>query len=415
MNLKISEINVIVINDFSNINGGAAKIAIETAIGLSKFECVKVYFFCATGSIDPELLNSGIEDIYHLEQNEAIKNPNKYHGILNGIFNIKSYQKISNILDNFNPNNTIIHVHGWTKSLSFSPIYACLKKKFHLIITLHDFFIACPNGGFYNYHKAEICTKIPLSLDCLTTNCDSRNYKIKLYRFTRTFLQNFIFNIYRKQINLISLSKLSYNILEPYIEKFNNISFIENPIDLERNGKADAIKNTNCIFIGRLSGEKGVEYFCEALKSLNLHNGIVVGEGDKLNELKIKYPMVKFLGWKTKEEIYTLLIKSRFLVFPSVWYETYGLVVQEAASYGIPSIVSDCSAAKELVTNNFDGLHFQAKNITQLSKCIDLLMTDNNLLHKLSLNAYSRFWNKNRSRSDYSTKVLSFYNMILNS
>ncbi len=46
-------------------------------------------------------------------------------------------------------------------------------------------------------------------------------------------------------------------------------------------------------------------------------------------------------GWLSAEDVQRELEHARCLVFPSLWYETYGLVVNEAAARGIPAIVSD--------------------------------------------------------------------------
>ena len=37
-----------------------------------------------------------------------------------------------------------------------------LQVKF--VVTAHDYFLACPNGGFYNYSEGRHCNLKPLSL-----------------------------------------------------------------------------------------------------------------------------------------------------------------------------------------------------------------------------------------------------------
>ncbi|MEB3518022.1 glycosyltransferase [Bifidobacterium breve] len=54
---------------------------------------------------------------------------------------------------------------------------------------------------------------------------------------------------------------------------------------------------------------------------------------------------------------------------PSLTYESFGFVVPEALSCGIPAIVSDCVGAKELIRNGF-GWIFRAGDIQQMAYLI---------------------------------------------
>ena len=76
---------VVIVNDFNYIQGGASKVAIETARILKETD-IKVYFFSAVNK-DEDII-SGVEYIT-LNQNEALKEKNKLKGALNGIYNIK--------------------------------------------------------------------------------------------------------------------------------------------------------------------------------------------------------------------------------------------------------------------------------------------------------------------------------------
>ncbi len=59
------------------------------------------------------------------------------------------------------------------------------------VYTIHEYFLFCPNGGFYNYQTQKACPLTPMSAQCLTTNCDSRSYPQKLWRVARqAIMQN---------------------------------------------------------------------------------------------------------------------------------------------------------------------------------------------------------------------------------
>ena len=108
--------NVIIVNDFNYIQGGASKVAIDTA-RLLKNSGLNVYFFSAVNKKEDEI--EGINYI-STNQQEALKEKNKIKGIINGVYNFKAKKDFKKLLENFNREDTVIHIHGWTKALSSS-------------------------------------------------------------------------------------------------------------------------------------------------------------------------------------------------------------------------------------------------------------------------------------------------------
>ena len=69
-------------NDFDYIQGGASKVAIETA-NLLYEKKVNTYFFSAVHSNESKIKSN----VINLNQKEMIKDPNKIRGIFNNLFN----------------------------------------------------------------------------------------------------------------------------------------------------------------------------------------------------------------------------------------------------------------------------------------------------------------------------------------
>lgn len=339
--------NVVIINDFNYIQGGASKVAIDTA-KLLKEEVENVYFFSAVNKEEDKI--KGVEYI-STNQKEALKEKNIFKGIINGIYNFKAKKELKKLLLNLDRENTVIHVHGWTKALSSSVFDIAFKMKFKVVLTLHDYFTACPNGGYFDYKENRICKRKPLSWECIKCNCDSRNYIFKLYRIIRQFVQNKIVKLPYKLKNAIGISDLSINILSSTLNPNINIYKIYNPIEITCNDEIDASKNYYYLFVGRVCKEKGVNLFCRAITDLNLQ-GIVVGDGSEKNILEKEYPNIKFTGWKNENEVSEYMKKARCLIFPSLWYEGAPLTPLEALSRGIPCLISGCCSGREYVGKN---------------------------------------------------------------
>ncbi len=395
--------NIVIVNDFDYIQGGASKVSIDTANLLAEHtENINIYFFSGKTNKSSTTLNSRIIKVT-VNQNEALKDRNRIRGIVNGIYNIKAKIKFKKLLKKLKSEETIIHIHGWTKCLSSSVIDIAFKMKFKVVLTLHDYFIACPNGGFYNYKCNQICKLNPLSYKCLKCNCDSRNYLFKMYRVIRQFIQNKIVKLPTKLHYAIGISDLSIKVLKPYINSSITLKKIYNPIEFKHNEeKVNYSKNDYFLYVGRVSKEKGVDIFCKVITELNL-KGIVVGDGSEKNRLTNEFSNIEFVGWKTSEEVFEYMKKARCLIFPSLWYEGAPLTPLEAMSIGIPCLINDNCAGREYYAE------FNYKNIDELKqKIVKLINNDNYKEFNFEFLEYFTTYK-------YIENIKSFYNEIINS
>lgn len=395
---------VITVSDYSEISDGNAKIAIESAIALTNV-VEKSIFFSAVGRKDKELENKGVETI-SLNQYDILNNPNRFEAIIQGIWNTKSKKELKKILKNKNPRETIIHVHSWTKAISSSIFKIAEKMGFKVVITLHDYFTICPNGALFDYKENKICCLKPMSVKCLLHNCDSRNYMHKLWRYSRQIVQNYSI-LKRKNISFIYISDFSKKVLEQQL-KDKQFYKLTNPIEIKNRIKIEPEKNNIYLYLGRVVNEKGVRQFCEAISALNL-NGIVIGNGYLLEELKNEFNEIEFTGWLNYDRIREYIIKARCMVFPSLWYETFGLTILEVSAFGVPCIVSDCCVGREFTS---DKLLFSAGNTNSLKEKL-ILMKDDNTVKKFGADAYKYFDKNNQSVDVYAKKLIEIYGNIL--
>ena len=392
--------NVIIINDFNYIQGGASKVAIQTANFLAeKYPDLNIYFF--SGASGKKILNEKIVDIC-TEQGECLTNKNKVVGIVNGIYNSTAKKKLKELLSNLNNEETIINIHGWTKCLSSSVFDAAFEMNFKVVLTMHDYFTACPNGGYFNYKNNEICHFNPMSLKCCLCNCDSRNYMFKIYRLVRQKKYN---KTFKNLKNVIAISDFSLNILKNTLPKDVRITRINNPISFDTNEKLiDASKNQYYLYVGRVAKEKGVDIFCQALTELNLP-GVVVGDGDQKAILEKKFPQIKFVGWKNEQEVKKIMKEARCLIFPSRLYECAPLTNLEALCVGLPSLVSATCAASDI--NNKENCNGDTFSVDVESLKETILNYDNKYKSNFDIL-------KDYSVDNYTSKLIDYYNLILN-
>ena len=127
------------------------------------------------------------------------------------------------------------------------------------------------------------------------------------------------------------------------------------------------------LFVGRLVPEKGCLLFAEACQKSRLQSGICGGWGTQRTNFNALIRRRTLPDGNPISRVQRWLSRARALVFPSLWYETQGMVVMEAAAKGVPAIVSDGCAARDLIVPNETGLLFRNGDIADLAEKISAL------------------------------------------
>lgn len=401
--------NIVVINDYNYIQGGASKVAITTANEMHNLG-YNVIFFCGVLDATKKDLHQDIQ-VVGVDKTDCLFAKHKLGAFFRGIYNAKAKKILKQILKTLNRAETIIHVHGWTKDLSASFIKVCHAYKFKTILTIHDYFLVCPNGGFFNYQKNCVCRNKPMGLKCLFTNCDSRNRFFKFYRVVRAFVQTKIIGLIKKVDAFITISDFSESILKKYL-KNKPIFRVYNPTAIVRkNDRAMVENNEYYLFVGRIAQEKGIDRLCSEADKIGLKLK-VVGDGPLLPNLQALYKEnknIEFLGWNPTEKTMEILRGARALIFPSVWYEGAPLIIFEALSQGVPCLVSHVSAAVNFI-NQDNGVIFDFGNPNWLADSLALIESN---LQKYSQNAYDGYWNDPYDTEKYTTQLVTVYNKTL--
>jgi glycosyltransferase involved in cell wall biosynthesis len=203
----------------------------------------------------------------------------------------------------------------------------------------------------------------------------------------------FAFNLYKKgkflnikdsflKANaLISVSSSLADSIQRVLNQDLNFKIIPNMVDTSffvPDEKRKSEKKVSFFALGNLRSSKGYDFLIESFhkafqknKSIELKIGGEGPEREKLESLIQEYGLdssVKLLGGCKRDDVLEQMQKADFFVHPSD-YETFGVVLIEAMSCGLPVIYTKGSGPEEFIPTSC-GRAIDKRNINQLAEAI---------------------------------------------
>ncbi len=409
MAINREALTVVICADHGSVTGGQAKVAIDSAIGLKRAG-VRVIFFAAAAPVDARLGDEGIE-VVCLEQTDLLGASSRLKGLVQGTWNTLAGRKLAETLARAPKGGVVVHVHGWARALSPSIARPIAASGLPAVYTVHEYFLFCPNGGFYNYRSNETCRLEPLSTACLATHCDQISYPRKLWRGARLELARRYAGLPGVFSDYICLSAFQHGLVEPYLPSRARVSLISNPIDVPNLGPREPSPGGEFLFVGRLSAEKGAFLFAEAAERLGVTANFI-GDGPLAAELRERFPRARLHGWKSSGEVREAMREARALVFPSLWREGQPLTVLEAKALGLPVIVADQCAGREEIEDGASGLWFASGDAVALAEAMRRL-EDPATVERMARAAYESYWRAPSTLERHVEKLTELYRAML--
>jgi len=405
-------LTVVVINDFASVTGGSDRVALAEAQGLAR-RGHEVTLLAGQGAPSADFLEAGVT-VRSTGQHTTAGDPRPLNAAARGIWNSSGGSLVREALRGLDPARTVVHLHGFTKVLSASVVRAAVRSGLPTVATLHDYFAACPNGGFFNYQTNEVCHLEPLSLRCVATHCDARSYAHKVWRVGRSGVQRSLGSMPSGIDHLIVPSRTAATVLGPFLSSGSRLHILPNAVPASRLSPVDPAVNAPFVFVGRLDHDKGPVLFAQAARAAEVP-ATFVGAGQELERIRKANPQAEITGWIDHDRVQSVLRGARTLVNASLWYETQGLSALEAAAHGVPSVVPDLGALRDVVTDGETGLWFRGGDVQDLAAKLRRLAEDDALVTRLGGTAYERFWAGQWDLSTHLDRLEAVYQAALGS
>ncbi|CAM3009860.1 MULTISPECIES: glycosyltransferase family 4 protein [Methylobacterium] len=400
--------HVVLVADHAAINGGQAKVAIESALGLAA-RGFRVSLFAAVGPVDPRLEPAGIR-VVCLDQDDVTTARNKLAFAAQAIWNGPAARALAAELAACDPRDTLVHVHAFAKALSPAIGPALRASGLPCLYTMHEFFLVCPTGGFYAYPEQKICHRVPMSASCILAKCDARSYPRKVARMIRHAGLAHVARLPELFSHVVTISDLQESVVRPLLPAGTRFYRVDNPIAVEP-APVRAEPPGDFLFVGRISTEKGAPIFAEAARRAGVR-AVFVGDGSERADLAARYPEAVMLGWRDPAAVQALMRQARALVFPSVWYEGQPLTVYEALACGTPVVVSDACAGREAVVDGETGFWFRSGDPDALAAHLRRL-SDDDLAARMGRAAHGRYWTAPLTPDVHLDRLTSVYETVM--
>ena len=261
----------------------------------------------------------------------------------------------------------LVHIHNFYPLLTPSVFKASKDAGAKVVHTLHNYRLWCISGIFYRdgYGVCELCTKSKFSLQGIFSKCFRKSMSQSVlaqlsfwyYRATKVFDNiDYFFvltNFQKEKVKSLGISE-------------NKIILKPNSLQMNFNIQKD---KKDYIYVGRLEGSKGIYELLKVWDTLDERFVLtIIGGGDIEEELRSKFNKsnIIFKAKCSREETLDCISKAKYLIQPSIWYETFGLTIIEAMSFGVPVIGFDVGTRRDFIEDGVNGFLSSRDNLKEV-------------------------------------------------
>jgi glycosyltransferase involved in cell wall biosynthesis len=395
-------LNVVLVSDYAHPAGGAERVMLGSGVELAR-RGHRVWLFAGEPSQQP------IEGVKVVATGQRAWATGEALGpaARRMFWNPEAALGLERLLGGLLSAPTVVHVHSWVQILSGSVFRTIQDSGLPLVVTMHNFALDCPTTVLYDFPWPRICPLRGLSWPCMRRECTGKGWAQKTLALGRFAAAKWRAKPERSADAYVAVSGFCREVMAPRLPDGTAVQVVENPVDATRDGPAGVAANATFGYVGRLVPEKGVTTLARVATAAGVKLRLV-GDGPTRGEVEAAGEVT---GWVSPDEVKREMRGFRALVIPSVWLETAGLVALEAASMGLPVVVSDTCAARDYVEHGVTGLHFHAGSVEGLAEALRQMTPE--VAERMGRAAYERFWADPPTVEKHVDRLLEVYRSVL--
>lgn len=244
--------------------------------------------------------------------------------------------------------------------------------------------------------------KFILHCRCTVPNVVNKSYKVLMFKVLGLMCDG-----------IMTLNEKSYDFSKRNTK--SNVVLIPNFVALDElsgEEKTEFSELKSAVYVGGVTPDKGCDIIIEAAKRLpSIEFNLIGNISDEIANMKVG-DNVKLHGNCNKQYVQKMLKQADVFIFLSrFWGEGFSNALVEAMGAGLPCIVSDWAANKDMIQND-GGIVIDGTSVDQLVEGLEKLNGDPEARRKMSIR------NVKKAVSDYSEKVIlkayvEFYETLL--
>ena len=345
--------------------------------------------------------------------NEQVKERGRIGLALGAVWSGDSYRRLRRLFRDSGAG--IAHFHNIVPQISPAGYYAARAEGLAVVQTLHNFRLVCPVGTFFR--DGRVCE------DCLGKHVAWPGILHGCYRSSRaatatvaTMLAvhgaagtwNRKVDLYLALTEFGKRKMIAAGLPEERIVVKPNFVATDQGVGTGSGGYA--------LYAGRLSPEKGIRPLLEAWErhrpKLEL---CILGDGPLAEDVRAavgRVPAIRWLGWRSREDVERAFREAIVLVMPSLWYEGFPMTVIEAYAAGLPVVASNIGSLADIVADGRTGRLVPPGDAAALARAVEEIAVSPALLDRLKSGARAEYLARYTADRNYSL-LMDSYQMAL--
>ncbi|CCG41374.1 glycosyltransferase family 4 protein [Magnetospirillum molischianum] len=301
---------------------------------------------------------AGHDVLRHTADNADLASVGRFRAVAGMIWNRRAAADMARLVRQHRAE--VVHVHNFFAVLSPTILGAARASGAAVVQTLHNFRLFCTNSMLLRDRRpCEDCVGRGLAWPGIVHGCYRDSHSQSAAVAAMTGLHRLTGTWNRDVDRYIALTDHSARLFVRSGLPSDKVTVKPNFVEDRHDPSVVDSPRHGALLVGKMVEEKGVLLAAEAWGSLTTPLRFL-GDGP----LKA---VVGGEGQKTQAEVARSMANAEFLVMPSLWYETFGLVVIEAFSAGLPVIAAGHGALADLIEDGVTGLLFRPGDAADLA------------------------------------------------
>ncbi len=289
------------------------------------------------------------------------------------VYNPEVTEAFDRSIANFGPD--IVHFHNYFPRLTPGAVEKSLIQRIPTLQTLHNFRLICAAGTFLREETVcEDCLGSYWRLPAVRHACyrGSRAGSYFVGRVGRAFRR--LYERYQRHLTLITLTEFARRQIGR--DGYDLSRIVVKGNSAPDAGLGHACRDRRIVFVGRLTKEKGADFFVRVAQRIDAEFEII-GDGPERERLRAKAPPnVTFRGWLEHASVIERIKGATAVAMPSRWYEGFPMVLAEAFSAGVPVLASRLGALAELIEDERSGMTLPVDDEASWSAALRRILDD---------------------------------------